>query len=239
VCLQEVPEELRAHLETTLGNSYPYTDTALDHFSDGLLGLSLEKKCSYLMILSRVPFVNTVLKYVHRKIGKRTALARIRGWHECLEHHGVDIFVGNMSVRVLNLHIACAATPRNKWRQLRHAMKYHLSHDGETIICGDFNITANPEPKHLPFYCLRRILKPHYSIQELLQERELRIFARIIAKRELHDVCGGHITHPDSGLVLDKILVSNRLREISKPLIFPHTHGSDHFPIGVEINTHT
>ena len=239
LCLQEVSQQLRPRLENLLTKRYPYVDVAIDHLADGYFGLAPERTHSHLMIFSRVPFVNPALKHVHVPIGNRTLFGYFRGWHECREHHGVDIVVQDTHIRVINLHIACAATPKNKWRQLKHAVRYHIKYHGEAIICGDFNITRKLVFGHAFVYAIRRVLKSRFSMQKMLQGRELPLFARIIAKRNLHDVCGEGITHPISGLELDKILASKSLHAVSRPIFFHKRYGSDHLPLGVVFDLQT
>ncbi len=233
ICLQEVPEELRQHLEINLSNEYPHQSSAVDHFSNGLLGLHTQKR-SYLMILSRVPFLGEI-RHTHKSTGKRTLLARVRGWQECVEHQGVDVEIHGTLFRIINLHVACAETEKNKLRQFRRAVRHHLEHDGLTIICGDFNVTTTPLVRHLPAYLLRRIYS-RYSIQEMIQQRELKIFARIVEKKGLCDVSGDGVTHPDSGLSLDKILVSREIHHASEAVVCPHQFGSDHLPQAIRLN---
>jgi len=144
----------------------------------------------------------------------------------------VDIDVGGAIFRILNIHISCADTLRNKQRQFRRAIE-HFSPDGTTIVCGDFNVTISLEPKHLPHYIVRRISKA-LPIRDMLQKRAQAIFAQTVAEIGMHDVFHDKVTYPDDDLSLDSILVPEKLVEESEFAVSPNTYGSDHLPLILE-----
>jgi exonuclease III len=239
LCLQEVSAVLRDHLESRcIKNHYPHITSAIDHYASGLFGIS-QQMTSHLMILSKIKFEGVPIRYQHKRATSRILLAWIRGWQECIEYHGINIAVGEHRWRVLNLHLPCADTFRNKLKCFRSAVVRHANTDGPTIVCGDLNITDTPETKHLPDYALR-VFFPDFAppIRERLQRRAQRNFSRMVRKLKLCDVFQNDVTHPTTGLSLDRILVPHHLVNILEPTVSPDTFGSDHYPRTVRFDLH-
>lgn len=237
LCLQEVSEALKKQIESPfITELYPYSTFATDHQMDGPLGL-FDRTPAYLLILSKRPFEGTPFRYTHKRVRDRILLARLRGWHECIEHHGVDISVQGTVIRILNVHIACADTFRNKKKQLGRVIR-HFNTNGLNVVCGDFNITTEPKPKYFARYLFRWLLRTH-SIQELLQGNERKKFSKIVKKVGICDMFCNHITHPASGLSLDKILISARLTDDLDFRMSEKMYGSDHFPLVIKFGQKT
>ncbi|MAF59341.1 MAG: endonuclease/exonuclease/phosphatase family protein [Candidatus Pacebacteria bacterium] len=227
LCIQETSPALKEHLEGL--NEYPYFTQAVDHHIENYIGEHFgrpPRTSSYLVTVSRIPFIGKPILFEHKKVGVRIGLARLLGWHECIEHHGVDIEIAGKRWRILNIHIAFAETFRNKMRQFREVIG-NLNPDGETIICGDFNITKTPTLVHLPSYLLRLIHRGH-SIQEQMQGEELIYFEQRSFALGLNGGFPKKPTHPTSGLHLDGVLSSSKNIQIE---LGDELHGSDHLPL--------
>lgn len=232
LCLQEVSESLLKQLGL-LNKQYPFSTQAVDHYVDGFLGL-FHRKPSYLIILSKIPFEGDGIRYVHKKSGVRTILARVCGWHECVEHQGVDIIIQGTIWRILNIHIGCADKPKRKQMQFERVVQYFNS-TGVTIVCGDFNIITTPEPSHLPRYIYRKLVKTH-SIKDLLVGDIQEKFARRFKELGMKDFFRGMVTHPDSGMSLDKILVPIEFTTYCEYSVSSEMYGSDHLPLIVNFD---
>lgn len=232
LCLQEVSEPIKRHIES-MGDKYPYVTWAIDHYSHGLLGLS-KSVPSYLATLSRFPFEEKPIRFKHRRSKTRIALAYFRGWHECIEHQGINILEKNAKWKILNIHVACADTVANKRAQFKRAVP-HRDMSAHTVVCGDLNIIPTPEIKHLAKYLMRRIVRTQ-SLRDLPLGHEQKMFAQMFDELGLHDLFKDQVTHPDSGIALDKILIPKTLVSKCSHEMLTETLGSDHRPLTIDID---
>ena len=235
LCLQEVSPTLLEYLKR-LGNTYPFIDCAVDHHEDHYVRRHLPKDywgmpprtTAHLVILSKLPFQGEPIKFTPRRKTWRS-LEFICGWDESKEYHGVDIGVDGGAWRVVNLHMALSDISGSRLEQFAEVMA-HFSHNGHTVVCGDFNTTTTLNLLHLPFF-LWRLADKNYSIREMLQGSALVAFSKKVTSFRLHNGFRNKVTHPATGLSLDAILVSKGLEKSLQILLGTDLYGSDHLPL--------
>lgn len=233
LCLQEVPER---HLEE-LKSIYPFMESAIDYHEDHYVGRRLgrsPRSTHYLVILSKFPFENQLTEK-HERNGEYTEFAQAAGWHECVEHHGVDVLIEGTLWRILNIHVGFADTYQNKLAQFRRMVDSLTIPNG--IILGDANITNSLGRIHLLHFLAHLALFRKWSIGNRIQNKALGDFARVIEQHELHSGFANRITYPGTSLSLDNAFVPQHLASMFSFEVGEERYNSDHLPIIVHLRS--
>lgn len=227
-CLQEVPEDFLARLQT-LSCHIAYLVDMEKVFPSSVVP-------AYNVILSRYPieargevsfddywpllplrtrlFVRLMPSRLFSKIRNRGGLY-------------VDVHAGEVLMRVFCLHLILAH-PAIRLQEFERAM-LERDHDKPSVVCGDFNILEQPHITPLNWILGGRVS------DALLYTRERTRIEKRFVEHELHNAFSGKTTHPLSRSQLDHILVSNSFA-IKSASVFPDRVGSDHHHICVEIS---
>ncbi|MBI4093592.1 endonuclease/exonuclease/phosphatase family protein [Candidatus Kaiserbacteria bacterium] len=228
LCLQEVPEEFLAKLQKLSAHIAFAPDV------DRIYPDKIER--NYLVILSRHPIVSHsafALELPDPPLRTRLVVKamRIANWTRIANRHGfyADIAIeGSMTrLRVFCLHLTLAH-PEARRREFETAMREY-DPALPTIVCGDFNILDTPFVA--PFNWLLG-----GSVGDALRyQRERAVFEERISTLGLVNPLSGQRTHVISRQ-LDHILISRHF-PIASAHVVGERHGSDHYPIHVEIET--
>jgi len=210
VALQELTP---AHLEA-LRQDGGYHIAEAEDFADG-------DTTSYLALLTREP-PGDVRRVTHNTAGalSPSLVGRFMRWRECLQSLSLNVRVGDAAVRVVNLHLTCAAPPVRRVRELGE-LDSHLV-PGPLVVCGDFNSFARPRLNPLIGWAFGFGWRD-YRADDLAQ------VAEFAARHGLTSVFESAVTLPRLRLALDHMLVrdlSCRDREIVRD-----RRGSDHRPL--------
>jgi endonuclease/exonuclease/phosphatase family metal-dependent hydrolase len=226
LCLQEVTPEL---LECLKGLPYEIAY----HIDVIRLYSPRKEELNYVVILSRHPMeYRGTLQFPDIPFPRHTrafiSVMRIFRWTLITERGSVyaDIRIGKRLIRVFSAHLTLWG-PSNRAEEFREILK-HVHPDTPTIIGGDFNVIEHPAMKIInwllgsPFH----EALPWYPERALFEER----FRRYGFKNPHRT----QITHGFSRSQLDHILITHDLKAKSA-WVLPDLHGSDHFPVGVEL----
>ncbi len=225
LCLQEVPTEFLAKLQTLSAHVAFAPDV------DRVYADHVER--NYLVILSRHPIVSHssfALELPEPPLRTRLVVKamRIANWTRIANRHGfyADIVMDGLDrpLRVFCLHLTLGH-PEMRRREFEIAMR---EYDPllPTIVCGDFNILDTPFVA--PFNWLLG-----GSVSDAIRyQRERIAFEERIATLGLINPLSGQRTHVISRQ-LDHILISHHL-PVTSAHVVSDRHGSDHYPIHVE-----
>ena len=224
-CLQEVPEQFLARLQTL-----PY------HLTEAVDVDRILKKINrnHLVILSRYPIANfSALPWpdywpllpLRTKLFVR--LMRPLHWSKIRNRNYLyaDITAPNGSLRIFNLHTVLAA-PHLRIREFENVMA-ERDPSRPTIVCGDFNTIESPRTSLLNW-----ILGGSAADAIFFRRERIRIEKHFV-EHELLNPLSGEITHSFAGSQLDHILVSHSF-SIKSTEVIPDRFGSDHHPIRIE-----
>lgn len=226
-CLQEVPEEMLARLQTLSCNIVYRVDMEKVYPSRIVP--------AYNVILSRYPIeargevsFDNYWPLLPLRTRLFVQLMPSRFFAQVRNRGGIyaDVRAGDALVRVFCLHLILAH-PALRLREFERAL-LERDHSRPTIVCGDFNILEQLHITPLNF-----ILGGRLRDAALYKRERTRIEERFL-EHELHNALSGRATHPLSRSQLDHILVSNSF-SIKDAAVLPDRAGSDHNPIRVEL----
>lgn len=239
ICLQEAP----AALVERLGSLSSYV---LIQAVDAIHRQRFSSVPNYLVILVRntVTITRTVCPHFKKRrrsnllarlFGmERTLLALFLGWYEGIQYQYVDIRINNVEnsregrgIRIFNAHLSSAVGPRTRRRQFAEILKC-FDEDKTNIFCGDLNVLILKR-----WWGIFPRLALFDSWSELW-ERECEKFQEMFLGWKLRSACDEEITHEATGCHLDYILTPDGVSIVAER-VFPHTCGSDHKPLCVEI----
>ena len=231
ICLQEVTEEMLVQFKRMPFNIVYHVDRfseVINLFTKNII------EVNYAVILSR---------YEIREHGKiqfpkllRTFnsntfeffMERIQKWESVSNLGAVyaDLVIKGKQVRVFSVHLALW-NPQTRANEFEHLMEY-LPEQGATVVCGDFNILEYGPLKILNLLLSGSVYEgmPWYPERKLFEER--------FKKYNLSNPLQGQTTHKFSRSQLDHILVSPGVK-VTKAWVEQDSHGSDHQPVGIEI----
>lgn len=177
---------------------------------------------SYLGLLTLAQPLDS--KIIDHNPDRRTSasfLGRRMRWVECLQSQSASFAIGDRNVRIVNLHLSCAVSPKARASELDN-VSAHFAGDGPVIICGDFNCFARPWLNPAVGWAFG------FKVPELLvdERRSVAAFAR---DQGLTVALPGTVTVPRFRLQLDHILV--RGLTVRSGRAERRTFGSDHRPI--------
>ncbi|MBA3789460.1 endonuclease/exonuclease/phosphatase family protein [Patescibacteria group bacterium] len=221
--LQEVPSALLTKLKT-LEIGVVYTADTQDESGTAYQNV----------ILSRLPIVQSqdfAIPIPSAPLRTRLFVRSMYfyGWLPLIEKRGiyVDVMTTAGVVRVFSLHLTLLG-PMNRLQEFDAAFK-KIDENIPTIIVGDFNIIERPVLKIGNW-----LLGSPFS-QGLPWYSERTAAEKLFAEKGLLNPLRGQITHPFSNSQLDHILVSKNLA-VQKAWVEILRHGSDHRPVGIELN---
>lgn len=226
-CLQEVPEEFLAKLQT------------LPHFiafrKERTIALKGGTVQDHVVILSKHPITQDgdisypdywALLPLRTRIFMRLMPAKLFTKVEGRRSLYADITMHGTSVRVFNLHLILMH-PALRLKEFETSM-IRRDPTRPTIVCGDFNTLEKPHITPLNWILGGRVS------DALLFRRERTHIERHFLEHALTNPLYGGITHTISQSQLDHILVSHSFA-IKNALVLPDRFGSDHHPVRVEI----
>ncbi len=134
VCLQEFKERDLKYLNK-------YKDYVVLSAVDFLVFDKLFKKNKHLIVTAvkkEMYRSSEIIKFPEKN--KRKNIIKVwTKWEECKEGLIVDITYKNKKIRILNLHLSCAANPSERLSEMQYALKT-LKINSTNIICGDLNV---------------------------------------------------------------------------------------------------
>ncbi len=230
LCLQEVTAELLEHLKT-LSYNLEYHVDVLRMFAEG------KKELNYVAILSKYPIEEKgTMQFaelgfpIHTKLFIR--FMSLFKWSAVTERGAVyiDVRVKGKLLRVFSVHLTLwgPGSRAQEFELLASHLPQVAQKDHASVVCGDFNIIEYGPMKILHWF-LGAPLKeatPWYPERALFEGR--------FKKYGLHNPLRGKVTHKFSRSQLDHILVSEELT-VKKAWVVPESHGSDHQPVGLEL----
>lgn len=153
-------------------------------------------------------------------------VGRKNRWQECFEAQALTIDTLAGPARAINLHLACAISPRARLAQLEAATS-GLDGAARAIVCGDFNSFGRPWLNALVG------LTYGFGMADLFTDevRSLDSFAR---RHGLARVPARAITFPKFRLHLDHVFL--RGMAVRAVRVEADTHGSDHRPVIVDVD---
>lgn len=237
LCMQEVPEKYLKQL----ADIYPYMRYAIDYHEEHYVRSHAQvpayfamppRSTHYLVILSKLPFESEFVER-HSREEALTEFAQTAGWHECVEHHGVDVHIEGVTWRIINIHVGFADTYQNKLAQFRKIVESLTTPNG--IIMGDANITNSLGRADFFHYLAHRAFFRKYSIKDRIQNRALGDFARVVQQHELHSGFANRVTYPGTKLSLDNAFVPQHLASMFAFEIGEEAFNSDHLPLIIRL----
>lgn len=177
---------------------------------------------SHLGLLTRLPVrdANTVTHNAEWATSPSIA-GRFMRWQECLQSQSVLLSAGTKEVRVVNIHLSCAVSPRVRAAQLAEVTG-HFGSDDAIVLCGDFNSFAKPALNIAIGWAFG------FGLPDLMTDEQQRI-ADFAAAKGMERIFADEITHPRHRLQLDHIL-TQRLHLIASHVEI-ECFGSDHRPL--------
>ena len=226
LCLQEATPELLKCLQDMPYEIAYHTDVIR-------LDSPRKEELNYVVILSKHPmeyrgtlqFPEFALpKYMRYIVSFMTGL----GWTLVTERGSVfaDVRIGKRLIRVFSAHLTLWG-PGNRDEEFKEILK-NVRPGMPTIIGGDFNIIEHPPMKIINWILGSAFHEalPWYPERALFEER----FRRSGFKNPHRT----QVTHGFSRSQLDHILITRDLTARSA-WVLPDLHGSDHYPVGVEL----
>ncbi len=213
-------QELTAAHVTALQSLPGHRLTIAKDFREG-------EQLTYLGILSRLPAA--AAKIVAHNAAEDVSpswLGRRMQWRECLESQSLDVTAGATTVRLVNLHLTCAAPPRVRHAQLTDILHAHLPADRPALVCGDFNAFASPAVNLVVGWVFGCGWRDIFA-------NDVAAIDRIAARGGGRRISVNAVTYPRWRLRLDHI-ISYGLSCVSYTAI-GDTFGSDHRPLVAEI----
>ncbi|HWH07167.1 MAG TPA: endonuclease/exonuclease/phosphatase family protein [Candidatus Paceibacterota bacterium] len=226
LCLQEVTPGLLEKLK-----KLPYEIAY--HIDVIRLYSPKKEELNYVVILSRHEMIyRGTLQFpdipfpLHTRIFVRV-MSRF-GWSLITERGSVyaDIRIKDKVARVFSTHLTLWG-PGNRAEEFEVLMKFRKP-ETPTIIGGDFNVIESPPHKIISWLLgspVREAL-PWYPERAVFEER--------FRKHGFKNPHRAQVTHNFSRSQLDHILISKDLKT-TRAWVHPDLHGSDHYPVGVEI----
>lgn len=223
LCLQEVPPELLEWLK----ESFPHICYSIDVKEE-------YGQMTHVVIVSRYPIVNSETYAVPLPPSPLRAklmvslLNPFRGWRQMTDKGAVvaEVLVNGQKVRIYSIHLTIAG-PGFRVREFEETLGRRDTIVPE-ILAGDFNIVEHPLIKIYSWL----LGSPLHEGMPWFRERMR--FSETLKREKLQNPHSGQITHPFSISQLDHILVSEGT-SVVKSWVEIDSHGSDHQPIGVEI----
>jgi len=229
LCLQEVTPELLAYIK-----KMPFHLTY--HVDVIRLMSDKRQEKNYVAILSKHSIANQgTLQFFDFGFPLHTRLfigfMRMFQWSFVTERGAVyaDIDLGNgVLTRIFSVHLTLWG-PHNRAQEFE-AVVGHIQPELPAIVCGDFNVIEYGPMKILNWLLGAPLSQavPWYPERDLFEER----FEGVKLKNPLK----GKVTHNFSRSQLDHILLSDGVKAC-RAWVHPELHGSDHNPVGVEIET--
>lgn len=218
ICLQEVSPELLDYLKN---NQSVYEVESCQDFK------WKKSFVAYLVILSKVKILHNYTSQLHnKKVG--SLLARHNGIREPREFHFVDLVIqDDFILRVINLHLEVATGAKRRQEEFYNTLS-NLSNHIPNVICGDFNIFANPFLNIFIGWAFNFGLTDYLAL-------ERGKFEKIFNKFGLKNLLYKKITYPKFRLQLDHILIDSKLTA-KKSQVATNLHGSDHYYISTILN---
>lgn len=217
-CLQEVTAEVLTYIQDQNNHDFDYV-YSFDYrkFKHGYY------QNYYLVILSRHPIKNTKLNRIHvNHLTRESLWDWLMRWDESIEFQYADIEVKGTCYRIFNCHLELSAGPEVRMRQFEQCVEKFLP-DGCNVVCGDFNIFANPHWNWFLWWAFG------FKWREIkINERE--IFEKRFAELELQNPFLDQATFYERNLQLDHILVPSTYTVETREVI-KNSYGSDHQPI--------
>lgn len=219
LCLQEVTDELLALLKEMPLHLASHVDVIR-------LVKNGKRERNHVVVLSRVPFVNTgTLQFFTFPFPFHTrvfiALMSLIKWSFVTERGAlyVDIPYKDSLLRVFSVHLTLWGAS-NRVKEF-DAVMGHVQPDVPTVIAGDFNVVEYPPMKLINWLLGAPLAEgmPWYPERMLFEERFL--------ARGFTNPLRGKITHPFSRSQLDHILASTDLA-VTEPQVYLERYGSDH-----------
>ncbi len=217
ICLQEVSPELLDYLKNT--------QTAYE--VESCQDFKWKKDfIAYLVILSKSKILHNYTSQLHnKKIG--SLLARHNGIREPREFHFVDLLIReDFILRVINLHLEVATGTKRRQEEFYNTLS-NLSNHIPNVICGDFNIFANPLLNIFIGWAFNFGLTDYLAL-------ERGKFEKIFNKFGLKNLHYKKITYPKFRLQLDHILIDNKLQS-RQTQVATNLFGSDHYYISTTL----
>ncbi len=182
---------------------------------------------AYLVILSKSKILHNYTSQIHnKKVG--SLLARHNGIREPREFHFVDLVIqDDFILRVINLHLEVATGAKRRQEEFYNTLS-NLSNHIPNVICGDFNIFANPLLNIFIGWAFNFGLTDYLAL-------ERGKFEKIFNKFGLKNLLYKKITYPKFRLQLDHILIDNKLTA-KRSQVSTNLHGSDHYYIATILN---
>ncbi len=223
---------LYSFLNETDADVYVFQELAEHHIAaiETLPGYTLHKaldfiegeETAYLGILTRLPSCNPKI-IVHNPdlhispswIGRRNA------WRECIESLSITVRDGDQSVRIINAHLVCAASPSVRIVQLED-ISQHFEHNERILLCADFNTFARPWYNFILGWFFG------FKVHDL-RTNEIASLKTFSDKHAMHRAFVNVVTFPRFRLQLDNMLV--RGLHVTMSRVGTYTYGSDHRPL--------
>lgn len=159
-------------------------------------------------------------------ITQRSFWDRVNRWKESIQYQYVDVKIDGIVYRVFNSHLEVGAGPKTRITQFK-ALARNFDQKAHNIICGDFNIFAR-------WYVNVFVgIAMGFSWREILTN-ERHEFEKLFDSLQLVNVFKNQHTYPRFRLQLDHILIPDSLKFKNEKVI-KNVHGSDHYPITVDI----
>lgn len=211
LALQELSEEHIAAIRNIDGYALHLADDFVE-----------KREISYLGLLTRLPSRDVKVIVHNREHAVSPSIAgRVMRWRECLQSQSVLVEVGAREVRVVNVHLSCAVSPRVRAAQLAEMVE-HFGSDDAVALCGDFNSFAKPMLNIAIGWAFG------FGLPDLMTDEE-RLIAEFAATLNMERNFTDVITLPRYRLQLDHILTRG-LNIISNHVEI-ECFGSDHRPL--------
>lgn len=208
---QELTEKHLAAIQTFRGYTFHKALDFIERQEPAYLGIMTRLPCRAPMVIGH---------NVKRRLSP-SWIGRQYGWRECIESLSILVKDGEQCVRIINAHLACAASPRIRMSQLQQ-ISQHFGSNRNIVLCGDFNTFARPWYNFIIgwFY--------GFGIQDIWTN-ENNLLNTFSTTHSMSRAFVNVVTFPRLRLHLDNMLVKG-LR-INKSSVELNTHGSDHRPI--------